>query len=725
MEGCTNSTEHESTASTGRTRKRKRRSSAGPGQLELVFDVTADNDPLAPYRSRIMRMLRTNGTIDDLRDDAEFIPASSANLLYDLSRESLDIRNHVATSLHLYVLIRETERIAAAVADGAASDGEAELCANISSLERLLRNVSDFALRYRFDEKTMGEEMHNGGVAGLDNMTGATKPKNFDNEDPDLLRESHRNVLWIARCKLTDLLRNVARVRPAAKAVNEPMRALAEATSDEEFARWMQARNVCDRSMLQYDPETGAVTGHRLRECNLMALWLTIKLATSRWVYLPYDQYAVKLFDELMARVAFFVSYRETVDKTSASGRAILGITGTARKKVLGLSLDMWRVREIVASAGRQEKRAERIESPTLLNMAAFVRLAGGFAHINDRFIVETERVFGSMERVLRTCAGFRWHMPRALSAASHRAPSLSSSSCLACEELERVLPGDVERFETLCSKQMQGTFKDFAREAFQDRVYSLYLKPSDAERFRWLNPVDMSSARNIIAREQRELHRRLNEEFIAPQMVDVWKALRGNPSEPAYTLLAALAASYSVQQSVDGGKLTTYVHSMSLLRSYLYNDERLPKHRSVYECLHTELETTGTLRFRNKLVHSVGLLAPIEEMSYQHPTLCHGMNSILICHNECMHVCSGGFGQAFVAWLAVMCRDEHIGGQMAGGGMLHDMWASLAPGRLSEAMRLKQQTLDRVKRWDPVKRVLNCDNEVAKLSSAQELTQF
>jgi len=734
MDGCTRSSDigagSMSSASVSRKRRRPARDDARANDTRtyIAMDTKYDNDPLAPFHSRIVRMMRTNGTIADLRNDAEFVPKSSPDLLYRLSKEQLDPRNHVGLSLHLYVLIRETERIAAAVADeterpsgaDASSDAETDLRANVRNLERILRNLSDFGLRHRHNDRQMDEETQNGGMAGLDNDTGGGKPLTEAGEDPDVLRESHRTVLWIARCKIIDLLRNVAGAQPRVNAINEPMRLRAAAVSDEQFARWMQQRNVCDRSMLVFDAD-GAVVGHRIQRANLVSLWLTLKLAIGRWPHLPFDEYAFRLYDELLARAAFFVSYREHVDPQSAGGRALLGITGTAKKKVLGLSLNMWQVRDLIArSRARQVAPGERLESPTLLNMAAFVRHSGQYAHVNDRFVRETERIFASLERVLRTASGFRWHIGQPVGDGGG-----GGGGCLACEELARVTPEHVRRFEDFCADQMRGMFKDFVRESFQERVYSLYLKPSDAERFRRLNPADLSSARNIIAREQRELHRRLNESYISPQMSTIWDSLRGQPAEPAYTLLAALAASYSVQQLVDGAKMTRYLHSLSLLEPYAYNDERIPKTRSVYGELHTQLETTGTLRFRNKLVRSLGLMAPAEEINYQHPVLAHAMNSVLLCYDGHMHACPLGFGQAFVAWLAVMCRDEAIGGQMNNRGFLHRLWYQLAPERTAEAQQALQKSERRVHRWDPVKQLLNCDDELARVGRGLNETQF
>lgn len=739
MDGCTSSGDNAASLSLSRepVRKRKRSGKADDNDTFLSLHTKYDNDPLDRYRSRIMRMLRTNGTVDDLRQDDSFVPRESHDLLYRLSRQKLDVRDHVSLTLYAYVLVREVERISLAAAeaealadDAAASNAEAEMRTNTRNLERILRTVDDFTLAHRFDTRVMSEELQNGGVAGLSNhSTGDGVARNAAGEDPDVMREAHRSVFWIARCKIINLLRNVAHAVPPPESINEPMRVRAEALSDEQFARWMQARNVCDRSLLLFDNPDGGVSGHTLQQTNLLSLWLTIKMTTSRWLYLPFDEYAFRLVSELLRRVAFFVSYRENTDPRTASGRALMNVTGSASKKVLGLSLDMWQVRSIITRArDHASTGSERVRSATLLNMAAFVKINGQYAHVNDRFLTETERVFAALERDLRLCSGFQWHFLSGLVPTNAPDVSLSGSqrSCKACREILSADKTCVDAFEKFCATQMSGVFKDFVREKFQERVYSFYLKPSDAERFRRLNPADMSSARNIIAREQRELNRIINERFVGPQMSDVWAGLCEDYAEPAYTLLATLAAGYSVQQLCDGARLDRYVVSLSMLEPYLYNDERIPKLRSVYRDLHTKLQTTGTLRFRNKLVRSHGLMAPAAEIQYQHPVIAHGMNSVFLCHNGHMHRCPLGFGQAFVAWLGVMCTDENIGGQMSNRAFLHTLWTHLNQKRVGEAKQLLENANRRVKRWDPVKTLLAVDEEVERMGATRRnVTQF
>ena len=729
MNGCTSSSDpdRDTISELAHVSKKQR-------GLQFSLATHYDNDPLEPYQQQIIHKMRTNGSLRSLRDEIDFIPESRSNLLDELSRQTLDVRNHIALSRFSYLVIREVENLTAAVADGedgvlSSVESEAQIKHNVRNMERLLRNISDFVLRYRFDQYTMDEEMQNGGTAGLNSadtsVNTKTRLKNYAGDLPDVLRESHRAVLWIARCKLIDALRTVAEMPIDLDTIHEPMRMRAEALSDERFARWMHARGVCDRSVIITDPD-GAVTGHRVGSCNLMSLWLTIKQTLTHWPMLPYDEFTYRLFDELVRRVAFFISYREIVDPATSSGRALLELTDRSRRKVLGLALSMWHVRDIVAGTRNSLQSQQSLESPTVLNMVAFVDVAeaAGYAHINQRFIGETERVFAALERSLRSAAGFRWHLGRSLADPEPR--------CLVCQELERINALHVRRFEEFCADQMKGIFKDFVREAFHDRVYSLYLKPSDAERFRRLNPADVSSARNIISREQRELHNHINKQFIVPMMDKVWESLRGNPSEPAYTLLAALAARYSVQQLADGARMDRYIVSTSLLDPYEYNDERIDKSRSDFDALHTRLETTGTLRFRNKLAQSHGLLAPVGEIDYQHPVILHAMNSILVHSNGHLHTAPLGFGQAFIVWLGAMCRDEMIGGQMSNRALLHAMWRNLAPDRTDEANKLEERTKRRVARWDPITQVLNCDRELARLDampkagrSAGRLSQF
>ena len=101
-------------------------------------------------------------------------------------------------------------------------------------------------------------------------------------------------------------------------------------------------------------------------------------------------------------------------------------------------------------------------------------------------------------------------------------------------------------------------------------------------------------------------------------------------------------------------------------------------------------------------------------------------MNSVFLCHSGHMHRCPLGFGQAFVAWLGVMCTDEFIGGQLANRAFLHTLWTHLNPKRSVDAKRLYENANRRVKRWDPVKTLLDVQAEVHRVGAASSnLTQF
>lgn len=690
----------------------------------ITIDATRDNDPLAPFRSAIMDTMGRGKSISEVRERVQFVPSTGGATLLELSRQPLDIRNHVSFSLYCYVVIREVESMSGAINTVAesgldsSSSAENDLRLNVRNLERILRKLDDISLKHRYDKFTMASEESNGGTAGLTGgNTGSGRKLNDLGEDPFVLREAHRTVLWIARCKVVDILRNVARVRPPLDSVNEPLRVRAAAIGDEQLARWMVANNVCDRSMIVFD-DAGQAVGHRLHECNLMAFWLTLKMVTTRWPYLALNEFVYKLIDELSRRVAFFVSYAERGENKTID---------RSKRRVLGLALEMWQVRDIIPDAINKNKATDtRTQtSRVMLNMNTFIRRNGEYVHVNPRFVQETERIFAALERSIRVCSGFQWHASLFKSPASSLMSPMRarSSACLACSAIAATGERNVGLFEELCAEQMVGMFKEFVREAFHEKVYSFFIKPSDAERFRRINPADVSSARNIISREQRELHKLITKRFIEPTMKKIWESLAGDHTSPAYTLLAALASGYSVQQNANGARMTNYVVSLSELDPYLYNEERISRKRSVYENLHQQLETTGTLRFRNKLSRSEGMLAPAEEIYYEHPLIAHAFNSVMIVHDGHMHRCDLGFGQAFVVWLSIMCRDERLGGQLPNAALLHGLWARLDPASAREASELRAKTERRIARWDPVKTLLSCDKEKAR--TRRDMAQF
>lgn len=709
MDGCTYSTEDGRSSSTSRKRKHD---AEDPEEVFLAFETRYTNDPLGQFNSRIMRMLRKNQSMDQLREQIEFVPESSPELLRSLSSHRFDAKEHVDLSLHLLLIIRECERIAKNLTDSSeeSSEGRAEFKNSVRDLERIERNLADVCLEFRYDDFTMAEELQNGGVAGLDQTsTGTQRITDAEGNNPLVLRESHRMLLWATRCKVIDLLYNVGEHVTSLEKVNDPIRKRSLLLTDEELAKWMLERRVCDRSMIRFGV-SGEVLGHKIGECSLLSLWLTLKMLVCRWPVLPYDLFVVRIEFELRKRVAFFMSYRESVDPRSRSGRAIMGIQNSTKNKVLGLPVSMWQVRDLLSRNSTAAAKKE-VQIETLLNKPNFVRMTSGFAHINQRFVGETERVFASLERQIRSCSGLKWHL----------APS---EKCLACEELKNNGPNHVRTLERIFAKQMSGVFKEYVREAFQERIYSFYLEPSYAERFRRMNPADMASARNIISREKRELNRRINEEFIGPQMIEIWHALWGKHEEPAYTLLAGLAAAYAVQQRAKGAKLNHYIQTMEMLQPYKFSQERFAHFRKPHMDFYQNLVNTGTLRFRHKLVRAYGLSAPQEEISYPHPLILLTMNSCSIFYKNRAHRCPGGFGQAFLVWIAIMCRDPQICGQMPNNGYLHEMWSDLRPDRRKEIEQLRRRTEDRVNKWDPVKQILNCDKELARVQQDNS-TQF
>lgn len=666
-------------------------------------------DPLAAYTPLLERALRQGRGVKDVADSVRFMPspvdvdsAENVTLLTELASTRMRPENKLSISHTCYLLIRETERIILASRNEAKRQ---RLQAAVPALRLNTEMLADFVLRFRHDPKRMDVVVEH---------SGAQPPKPFGGvgfAEP-VISEGHRQILWAARSRTERALRALdSSLLPPRDTGVDPQRRTALKLSNGELARWAADHGLMERSLLVTD-EHENVVGHSLHECGLMALWTTIKQLIGLWPRLPCTPHVYRLVDELRWRTQYFLTYRESTDANSASGSALRSLAQRSERKVMGLSLELWRRPD----RGRRQER-------TLLNMPALVEFTDQFAHVNVRFLIETERLFASFERALRQMCGFRWH----------RRTHANCAACIAVASARADGAALLSRFERVCAAETVGVFKDALSNAFRARVYGMYVSPSVAERFRHYNPADTATARSILSREAPTLYRTITERYVDPQIADAWaKNIAGRPQEPAHALFSAIASGYFIKQRANGLKLEEYVVDVDhVLDPHLYRDERrgYVRRDGIDSGLHIEHHTTGTLRFRHRQAPADGINAPVASQLYEHPLIVRFMNSSFLYYRGTMHRCDGGFHEALAAWVECMCTDEHIGGQSGGGSMVHDVWRALTPStRHAQIDRVEARTKQRLRSWDPIRRVFNCDEEVqrvARSTGAGAPTQF
>lgn len=705
---CERTREAHTTTETSREARRRKRKEAAP--LPFALEQHIDNYPMA----RFTGSLRNAKTIEQRRRveahlNRELFPRTlGSEGLERLSRERHAPTERLDIANYCFLVTRDVERLSE-------SNDLQSLRRASRSMERAIRRIDDTVLEHRHDEVRMRTDEKNGGIAGLVNDA-ANNPRLFvaldeNGRDPLVLRAEQCSALWIARCKLEHALRHTLAARPSLHAMRDAHRLRAQVLTSADFARWLQHTGACDRSVLVLDAADGTAVGHRLQECGLLALWSSIKVLMSQWQRLAFDCFVLRLLQELQRRVAFFLSYSEPM--SDVTQRRL----DNRERRILGLALDMWAVhRSHAGDTDDDGTGADKRRS--LLDAVAFVRSTGEHVFINEHFVDETERVLSSMHHELRQMAGFRWHIGRHVDAAS----------CLACEELANFTQADRAVFERVVGEQLAGPFRQVIKESFHENVFLQYMRPSDAERFRSLNPAEVHSARNILAKEQRQLFQTLNDKYIDVPLADVWRRLCATPAEPAYSLLAKLAAGAWMREQTKGVRLGSYCVDTSRVQPFTYQAERRGEFRDLLNELYTVGVTTGTFRLRNELVHKHGLQTPVKHRHYRHPLILSHMNSTFLLYRDQMHECPMGVAQAIVCWMATMCRDRHVRGQLHNRSFLHPMWMSVCPRKTSAIAMMFEGARQAAAELSPLRRILSTRTEQAELEqrrSASGAAQF
>ena len=142
-------------------------------------------------------------------------------------------------------------------------------------------------------------------------------------------------------------------------------------------------------------------------------------------------------------------------------------------------------------------------------------------------------------------------------------------------------------------------------------------------------------------------------------------------------------------------------------LRPFSYINERFARRRNLFVELHTPRITTGTLKYRARLLQQAGLSAPAAEANYEHPLVLKTLNGFDVVYNGHTHRAES-FAHAFLHWLATMCTDTFIRGTLPqSGASLSPLYARLFPERAAAAADFDAETARRLQRYNPVTRMI------------------
>jgi len=674
---------------------KRRRKDADTG---LKFGFTS-NDLVGNYQRELMRNRQTD-ELGEARFVEPIIPRSRAGLLREMSQKRL-VAEDLDVSMFSHVVARECDALLKSYAETGAGDG----VTTERDVNRVARRADDFVLVSR-----------------------------------DKTDEAHRARLWVARCKLAELqaVMHENDGGPAAARDEESpidnLRAASEQVSDEMLAQWMAEMTIGDASVVRFS-EASRTWQHSLDSCGLSALWSTIRSLRDRWPFLELSPYLYTILDRLRLRVAFFLNLCEPFDETRERER------GRNQAKILGLSRSNWRAVDPAwvhgsAYSTRAPAAAAVRADTSLLNAPEMVRTVDGengrrFRCVDEVFICETERSINSMLIDLRKCAGFEWH----------DYVDDTECDCVTCAELCTRADVVKERsearllYERFVAGECAGGFKDYVQQSFREFIWDPFLQPGEREGYKRYRPMDDESARGVISRgrpsDGKNITRRYGERNVAqvwaefslqvvekdkdPVLLDYTKR-----TDPACSLLGRIAVGFYLDGRSNGAQFAFYtIDCHNSNEPFEFNKERLGKHRQCFAEFYTPHKTTGSLCWRYKHMRRNGLRSPDTEIYYEHPLIMRTMASFCVLHQGRMHLCAS-FGEAFVVWVATMCEDNNLGGEMHTDYSLLDLYEQFYPTRKARVTKLRSEIAKKKRQWDPTTRLWGSEADLAPKAGAQ-----
>jgi hypothetical protein len=652
-------------------------------QRRLVFEVKSKS-----FVPRYLEALREG------RADADGImPKSRPELLHELSmRDVPDIP--LERSIYLRAIVRECELIAS-------SGGLLRAKSNVQDLRRLLRLLDDYALTKRPEKR-----------------------------DSPVMSMMHVYALFIARMKILNVLENCLSKQTLMEAdedlyVENHYYREAEQITPRQLALWLLDKNACHIDMLVVD-RTTAQPSHRIQSCSLECFWQSLLSLMAAWPYQVMCGFLVRVFNEMRRRCAFFLSYREF---SSEHAKAEFD---RQERKVMGLNASLFALTTFdsspdaaaAAESGGSAMRIIGVSDGALLDNFTLATIGeDGFVNVNTEFVDQCEMIFHYMQLSLRQGAGFK-RSPLDTTAlldatntpyVPEKRPPLNAlpppaPECLMCRRETRaaITADHVKRLESLIAGEVSGTFRVSITEEFREVLMVEYLQPSEMAEFGAMHEREVQKPGNCISRQRQADYRKLSDKLLLPAVADVWKTLRGQYDEPAYTCLAAIAMNFHFQQHFKGGEFVHYLVRADSLTPFAHLDERLAARRNLLAELHTQTVTTGTVRYRNLLLQQQGSNAEMAERQYQHPLMLKTVNGIDVIYREHTHRVRG-FAHGFLHWLELMCNDRCIRGQLAlgGGASLYPLYRLLFPERARVIDSLEQKLTLKLRRYNPVQRLV------------------
>lgn len=639
-------------------------------------------------------------------------PVSHPSILHKMAGDPLPTRP-ILQGATLRAVSRECEIIIA--------ERSAREPTNVADMRHLLRQYDDFAMLYR-------------PTVASDN-----KPKT----DNVVMDRDHQKSLFIARVKLIHALavllpneKNATALVACHKSVRHTDHYWHQASTsvgDAQLAKWLEKTEVVHPSLTSH----GRLAIH---ECTLDAFWQSMLTLMGEWPHLKMSAELVRLFDELRLRAAFFACYREVApdifdaeelsdddsffddDEGEDGHERTLTIEDRMERagdRIMGLNLAAFGLldleQQVMGEIKSTQSTAKRGDEPLIDNydlgrVTRDAETGTPYMHVNMDFIDECERIFHAMMCILRASAGFVH--------AEDLSP-VRRQACLVCRKEAKISDEQVERLYSIIDEKIDSEYNSFVESQFRDMVLNLFVEPSELEQFQEFHPQEVHTGPNCISRKRNATFTVLSSALMQPQCPIVWRqTLRDDPDHPAHALMAALALNFCMRQDANGAELEKYYASCHLLDPFPFT----PTHsgaetfytRVLLGSVHTRLQTTGTLRLRNKLMMERGARVPPEHLNYEHPIIVRSLNSHFLLYDGHVHKCDS-FGRAFCQWLITMCVDSHVGGQTGTGASLHEFASRVLPDFNDRIAASQEATERKIANWNPMSKLV-VEDELAPL---------
>jgi hypothetical protein len=447
----------------------------------------------------------------------------------------------------------------------------------------------------------------------------------------------------------------------------------------------------------------------RVRTCTLECLWRSLLAFMHAWPRLQMCATAVRYFNELRERVAFFLSYREETSEYVAVDDEDADLTleqlrEKKNDKILGLAADMF----VVLGFNEEKPTDALIDS---VEMSTITRDANNvaYSHVNKDFVDETERILHAIQVQLRRQLGFEL------------APC--TDSCIICSACT-VTASDEAALTEFVGSYLCKEYQSILQDELRKSVFDLYIEPGELEHFIEYHPSETHDCVACIAKMRAADYKVLCRRYLETELNHVWVAdgLSKQPLEPAHALISAIVCNFALRQMCKGAQFDPCFMSLADFSEFDYRCKRQKRFLEYEAYTDDEARTFGSLRYRFSLMHMQGVGKDRAEMLYQHPLVVRTIASYAVLYNRRLHRC-GSFSRAFLLWLVVMCLDEKIGGLMTNGARLFPLAKKLLPRLSDELDKAEARTTASLQKWAPLARMAQFSQK--PLNATEGVTYF